>query len=98
MSFARTPHLHRADYITQVLTDTVSYSLAQELPFFDYENQNVSDKYMFKKLVKHFLKISNIKAKINKNVRKDYFYSKLEPLFDYDIPFVDNPSDLKKEL
>ena len=96
MSFARTPHLHIADHITQVLTDTVSYSLAQELPFFDYENQSVNDKFMFKKMVKYFLKISNIKAKMNKNIRKNYFYSKSEPLFDYEVPSIEKPCDLEK--
>ena len=94
LTFVRTPHLHKTDYITQILADTKSYSLATELPFFDYENQNVTDKYMFKKIVNYFLKNCNIKAKINEVVKNDYLYSKTKPLFDYDIPYINKPDDL----
>ena len=94
VTLARTPHLHKTDYITQVLSDTTSYSLATELPFFDYENENVTDKYMFKKIVNYFLDNCHIKAKINEVVKDDYLYSKTEPLFDYDVPYVNKPNEL----
>ena len=94
MTYARAPHLHQADHITQILTDTKSYTLARELPFFDYEKDSVSDKYMFKKIVDYFLGTCNIKAKINDLVKDDYFYSKTQPLFDYDVPNINKPSDL----
>ena len=94
LTYARTPHLHRADYYTQVVTDTLSYSLAKELPFFDYD-KNVSDKFMFKKFVNYFLKTCNIKAKIYDNVKKDYFFSETQPLFDYDVPNIDKPKDIE---
>lgn len=95
--FARTPHLHKTDYITQVLTDSKSYSLAKEIPFFDYEKESVDDKYMFKKLVKYFFKTSNINAKINKSVEEDYYYSKTQPLLDYDVSYIDKPSELNEK-
>ena len=90
---ARTPHLHKADYLTQVLTDSISYSLAEEIPVFDYETEHVDDKFMFKRLVNYFLDICNANIEINQQVSEDYFYSKTQPLFSYDVPDIYHPED-----
>ncbi len=94
VTYARTPHLHKIDYITQVVTDSLSYSLAEELPFFNYDLENVTDKFMFKKMVNYFLNLCNAKVDINEQVQDDYLYSMSQPLFSCDIPDIRRPGDL----
>ena len=84
LTYARPPHLHRYDYYTQVVCDTPGYMLASEIPFFDYEKDKVTDKFMFKKFVDYFMEYCNIHAKINEDVKTDYIFSLDRPLLSND--------------
>ena len=81
MTYARPPHMHKYDYLTQVISDTHQYMLAQELPFFDYQNDSVSDKFMFKNFVNYFLEFTNTSADINKILTNNYHFTQSQPLF-----------------
>ena len=80
LTYARPPHMHRYDYLTQVISDEHQYLLAHELPFFDYQKDSVSDRFMFKNFINYFLEYTNADVDLNKLLKNDYHFTEKQPL------------------
>lgn len=94
---ARTPHLHRADEKCIVLSKNPNYTIAHELDFLDYSSNMYNDKFLFKKCMDYFLKLTNTKININPLVKNDYHYNFSKPLFEFNTSQIENLKDIKSK-